>query len=42
VALDPQALPLGHDYCAFYPRARARKAGLLPLTDYLRTRAPHR
>ena len=42
VTLDPQALPLGHDYCAFYPRARARKAGLLPLTDYLRTRAPHR
>ena len=42
VALDPQALPLGHDYCAFYPRARARKAGLLLLTDYLRTRAPHR
>jgi LysR family glycine cleavage system transcriptional activator len=42
MALDPQALPLGHDYCAFYPRARARKAGLLPLTDYLRTRAPHR
>ncbi len=42
VALDRRSLPLGHDYCAFYPRSRSRKAGLLPLTDYLRTRAPHR
>lgn len=38
--LDPRSLPLGHEYCANYPRARARKAGLLPLIDALRTRAP--
>lgn len=41
VALDERALPLGHDYCAFYPRSRARKSGLLALIDDLRTRAPH-
>jgi len=38
--LDENALPLGHDYCAIYPRAKARKAGLVQLTDYLKTRAP--
>ena len=40
VALDENVLPLGHDYCAIYPRAKARKGGLLQLTDYLKTRAP--
>lgn len=38
--LDPQSLPLGHGYCAVYPHAKARKAGLLQLTDYLQTRVP--
>lgn len=38
-ALAPQSLPLGHDYCAIYPHAKARKAGLLQLTEYLQTRA---
>lgn len=41
VALDENALPLGHDYCAIYPRTKARKTGLLQLIDYLRTQAPH-
>lgn len=40
VVLDENALPLGHDYCAIYPRAKARKAGLVQLTEYLKTRAP--
>ncbi len=40
VVLDENALPLGHDYCAIYPRAKARKAGLVQLTDYLKTRVP--
>jgi LysR family glycine cleavage system transcriptional activator len=39
--LAPQPLPLGHDYCAVYPHAKARKAGLLPLIDDLQTRGPH-
>ena len=39
--LAPQTLPLGHDYCAVYPHAKARKAGLLPLIDDLQTRGPH-
>jgi len=42
VVLDPRALPLGHDYCAVFPAAKSRKAGLLPLIDWLKTRAPHR
>ena len=41
VALDPRSLPLGHDYCAVFPATKSRKAGLLPLIDGLRTRAPH-
>ena len=42
VALDSQSLPLGHDYCAIYPATKTRKNGLLPLRDFLQTRAPHR
>ncbi|MCA3574232.1 MAG: LysR family transcriptional regulator [Aestuariivirga sp.] len=40
VALDNQSLPLGHDYCAIHPATKARKSGLLPLRDFLQTRAP--
>ena len=42
VALDAGSLPLGHDYCAAWPRAKARKPGLVPLTEYLRSAGPHR
>ena len=42
IVLHEGSLPLGHDYCAVYPRAKARKQGLLPLIDYLRSAAPHR
>ena len=41
VALDTRSLPLGHDYCAMFPAAKSRKAGLLQLIDGLRIRAPH-
>jgi len=42
IVLQERSLPLGHDYCAAYPRAKARKAGLVALTDHLRSAAPHR
>ena len=42
VVLDEAALPLGHDYCAAWPRAKARKAGLVQLTDYLRSAGSRR
>lgn len=41
VSLDPRSLPLGYDYCAVFPAAKSRKAGLLQLIDGLRTHAPH-
>lgn len=37
VALDEASLPLGHDYCAAWPRAKARKPGLVQLTEALRS-----
>ena len=40
VVLDENALPLGHDYCAAYPRAKSRKQGLIALIDYLKSAAP--
>jgi len=40
--LEGQSLPLGHDYCAVYPRGKGRKAGLQPLIDALRNAAPRR
>lgn len=42
IVLDERTLPLGHDYCAAWPRARARRPGLVPLTDYLRNASPRR
>lgn len=41
VVLDEGSLPLGHDYCAAYPRGKARKQGLVPLIDCLRSAARH-
>lgn len=38
--LYPQSLPLGHDYCAVYPHSKARKAGVVQLSEFLQTRAP--
>jgi LysR family glycine cleavage system transcriptional activator len=39
--LDARSLPLGHDYCAVHPHSKARKAGLVQLTEFLQTRALH-
>lgn len=39
VAMSEDALPLGHDYCAVYSPAKARRAGLLELVTYLRERS---
>jgi LysR family transcriptional regulator, glycine cleavage system transcriptional activator len=41
VVLDGNALPLGHDYCAFHPRSKARKSGLLQLTAHLQRQGLH-
>ena len=42
VVLDEAALPLGHDYCAAWPRAKARKPGLVQLIDDLRSAGSRR
>lgn len=42
VVLDEASLPLGHDYCAAWPRAKARKAGLVQLTESLRSAGSRR
>ena len=36
VVLDGRPLPLGHPYCLVYPPAKARKAGLVDLVNWLR------
>lgn len=36
VALSERALPLGHNYCAYYPEAKAKKNGLLQLVAMAR------
>ncbi len=36
VVLDERALPLGHAYCLVYPPAKARKAGLIDLVNWLK------
>ena len=35
VVLDERPLPLGHPYCLVYPPAKARKAGLIDLVNWL-------
>jgi LysR family glycine cleavage system transcriptional activator len=42
VVTDAASLPLGHDYCAAWPRAKARKPGLVQLTDSLRSAGSRR
>lgn len=42
VVADAASLPLGHDYCAAWPRAKARKPGLVQLTDSLRSAGSRR
>lgn len=37
VVLDERPLPLGHAYCLVYPPAKARKAGLIDLANWLRS-----
>lgn len=39
IAVSEDALPLGQDYCALYPPAKARRAGLQELVAYLRERS---
>lgn len=36
VVIDSRPISLGHPYCLVYPRARARKAGLVDLVNWLR------
>ena len=35
VVIDPRPVPLGHPYCLVYPRAKARRAGLIDLVYWL-------
>lgn len=37
VVLDQRPLPLGHRYCLVYPPAKARKAGLIDLVNWLKS-----
>ncbi|MFT3989658.1 LysR substrate-binding domain-containing protein [Aestuariivirga sp.] len=41
VALHDGTLPLGQDYCAVYPLARAKAPGLRELLAFLKTQAQH-
>jgi DNA-binding transcriptional LysR family regulator len=36
IILDQRPLPLGHAYCLVYPPAKARKAGLIDLVNWLK------